>query len=79
MITVTIGTNLDRKEIMVNPETAVIKDLFKDNGVANERATNYLDGCPINASQINQTLAQLNVTSDCVLLSVIKNDNAVCL
>ena len=77
MITVTIGTNLDRNEIMVDPETVTIKQLFKDNGVAYERATNYLDGCPINASQINQTLAQLNVTSDCTLLSVIKNDNAI--
>ena len=76
MITVTVGTNLDRKDIMVDPETATVKQIFKDNGVAYERATNYLDGCPINASQINQTLAQLNVTSDCVLLSVIKNDNA---
>lgn len=76
MITVTIGTNLDRKEILVDPETKTIKDLFKENGIAYERATNYLDGCPINASQINQTLAQLNVTSDCTILSVIKNDNA---
>lgn len=76
MITVTIGTNLNRKDIMVDPETATIKQLFKENGVAYERATNYLDGCPINAAQINQTLAQMNVTSDCTLLSVIKNDNA---
>lgn len=76
MITVTIGTNLDRKEILVDPETKTLKDLFKENGVAYERATNYLDGCPINAAQINQTLAQLNVTSDCTILSVIKNDNA---
>ena len=76
MITVTIGTNLDRKDVLVDPETSTLKQLFKDNGVAYERATNYLDGCPINASQINQTLADLNVTTDCVLLSVIKNDNA---
>ncbi len=76
MITVTIGTNLDRKEILVDPETKTLKDLFKENNVAYERATNYLDGCPINAAQINQTLAQLNVTSDCSILSVIKNDNA---
>lgn len=76
MITVTIGTNLDRKEILVDPEMKTLKELLKENGVAYERATNYLDGCPINASQINQTLAQLNVTSDCTILSVIKNDNA---
>lgn len=77
MITVTIGTNLDRNEVMIDPATKTIKELFKENGVAYERATNYLDGCPINASQINMTLEQLNVTSDCTLLSVIKNDNAV--
>lgn len=76
MITVTIGTNLNRTEVLVDPETKTIKELFKENNVAYERATNYLDGCPINAAQINQTLAQLNVTSDCTLLSVIKNDNA---
>lgn len=76
MITVTIGTNLERKEVMVDPTAVTIKELFKNNGVAYERATNYLDGCPINAAQINQTLAELNVTSDCTLLSVIKNDNA---
>ena len=76
MITVTIGTNLDRKEVMVDPETKTLKALFKENGIAYERATNYLDGCPINAEQINQTLAQLHVTEDCTLLSVIKNDNA---
>lgn len=76
MITVTIGTNLERKEVMVDPTSVTIKELFKNNGVAYERATNYLDGCPINAAQINQTLAELNVTSDCTLLSVIKNDNA---
>ena len=76
MITVTIGTNLDRKEVLVDPETKTLKDLFKENNVAYERATNYLDGCPINAAQINQTLSQLNVTSDCTILSVIKNDNA---
>ena len=76
MITVTIGTNLDRKEVLIDPETKTIKDLFRENNIAYERATNYLDGCPINASQINQSLAQLNVTSDCTILSVIKNDNA---
>lgn len=76
MITVTIGTNLERKEVMVDPTSVTIKELFKNNGVAYERATNYLDGCPINAAQINQTLAELNVTGDCTLLSVIKNDNA---
>ena len=76
MITVTIGTNLDRKEVLIDPETKTIKDLFRENNIAYERATNYLDGCPINAAQINQTLAQLNVTSDCTILSVIKNDNA---
>ena len=76
MITVTIGTNLNRKEVLIDPETKTIKDLFRENNIAYERATNYLDGCPINASQINQTLAQLNVTSDCTILSVIKNDNA---
>lgn len=76
MITVTIGTNLDRKEVLVDPASVTIKELFKNNGVAYERATNYLDGCPINASQINMTLAEMNVTGDCTLLSVIKNDNA---
>lgn len=76
MVKVTVGTNLDRNEVLVNPETTTIKELFKDNGVAYERATNYLDGCPLHAGQINQTLAELNVTSDCTLLSVIKNDNA---
>lgn len=75
MVAVTIGTNLERKEVLVDASTK-IKDLFEDNGVAYQRATNYLDGAPITVEDMHKSLEELGITDTCALISIIKLDNA---
>ena len=75
MIKVTIGTNTDRDTVIVEP-TKTLKSLFEDQGIDYSRGTIHLDGAALKPGDLGKTLADMNVTEKCFLISVIKVDNA---
>ena len=78
MINVTIGVPNNKYEKLVS-EDRTIKSVLDEYAPGYERATNYLDGCPITAETMHKTFEELHITEACAIISVIKLDNAVTL
>ena len=75
MIKVIIGNNLSRKSVIID-ENTIIKEALAANDVDYTRGVTTLDGATLTASEMNKSFAALGVTSDCMLLNVVKADNA---
>ena len=75
MIKVIIGNNLSRKSVIID-ENTIIKEALSANDVDYTRGVTTLDGATLTASEMNKSFAALGVTSDCMLLNVVKADNA---
>lgn len=75
MIQVTIGSNISRKKVIID-ENTIIKDALRDNDIDYTRGNTTLDGETLTAAQVNKSFADMGITSDCMLLNVVKADNA---
>jgi hypothetical protein len=77
MIKVQVGTNTDRKEVLVNPEMTP-KQLFKKEDISFATAVVYLDGVTLKHGEMDKSFAQLGVTDTALLTAVVKiQDGAV--
>ena len=75
MIQVTIGNNLNRKKVMVNPNTT-LREVLNENEIDYGSANMHLDGCSLQPGDLDKSFAELGITGNCFLLAVIKADNA---
>lgn len=77
MINLTIGTNTERKTVIVEP-TAVLKDILQDNGVSVTSAAIHLNGSLIPGCDLANSLEGLGVPDDtaAMLIAVVKADSA---
>lgn len=75
MIQVTIGNNLERKKVTVDPN-ATLREILNENEIDYATATLHLDGCSLNPGDLDATFTDLGITGNCYLLAVIKADNA---
>lgn len=75
MIQVTIGTNTNRKKVIVD-SALTPKRVLTDNEIAYETANIHLDGSSLSASEMNSTFDDLGITDSCFIIAVIKADNA---
>jgi len=73
MIKVTIGTNTNRKSIMVNPASTV-KEVLSENGIDYAAGGIHLDGLSISGEALNKSFSEHGITDDCMLISVVKAD-----
>lgn len=73
MISVLIGTNLERKTVLMNPDK-IIKDALEENNIDYSRGGVHLDGESLTAADLNKTFADKGITSDCILVAVVKSD-----
>lgn len=62
---------------VVNEAVETPRSLFQKLGVAYERGQTSLNGTILNASQMDQTFAQLGISGHATLNSIIKGDGAV--
>lgn len=76
MIKVTIGTNTNRKEIIIDP-SRTLKDVLEENGVDYSRGGIHLDGLSIGGEGLNKSFTDHGITKDCILISVVKGDGGV--
>lgn len=73
MIKVTVGNNLNRKAVMVDPSTTV-KAVLDDNNIDYSRGGIHLDGLAISGGDLNKSFAEHGISDDCILISVVKAD-----
>lgn len=73
MINVTIGTNLNRTTVLVNP-SKTIKEVLDENNIDYSRGGIHLDGEAIVGQELNKTFSEKGITDKCILVSVVKSD-----
>lgn len=73
MIKVTIGTNTNRKEVIVDP-SRTLKSVLDENGIDYSRGGIHLDGLSIAGADLNKTFTEHGIVEDCILISVVKGD-----
>lgn len=75
MITVTVGSNLNRKSVVVE-ETATLKSVLENNGVDYSVGSTHLDGATVKAGDLDKTFASFGIKDKCSLITVVKGDAA---
>ena len=75
MITVKLLFNGSKNTVIV-PATATVRQILEGQGIAYSRGITNLDGSSLNSAAMDKTLAELGVTTSCMLANVVKTDNA---
>jgi len=77
MINLTIGTNTERKNVIVEP-TEVLGEILAANNVNTSSAAIHLNGSLIPGCDLDQTFEDLGVEDDtqAMLIAVVKADSA---
>ena len=76
MLKITVGTNTNRKTVMVSEDTT-LRQVLEDNDVNYSVGQTSLDGCVLQPGDMDKTFADMGVKERCFLVSVSKMDNAV--
>lgn len=75
MISVSVGTTTKRETKMYAPSTT-IRTILEENDVDYSASQIMLDGSNLQADEMDKTLADLNKTTKCLLVAVVKAANA---
>ena len=75
MVRVTVGNNMNRKNIIVEND-ATIRQVLEENGIDYAVTSMNLDGVSLRPGDFDKTFDELGVGDHCYLLSVTKTDNA---
>ena len=75
MLNITVGTNTNRKTVMV-PEDYTLRQVLEENDINYATAQTSLDGCVLQPGDMDKTFAEMNVKERAYLVSVQKMDNA---
>lgn len=73
MIKVTIGTNTNRKEIIIDP-ARTLKSVLEENGIDYTAGGIFLDGLTVAGGELNKSFTEHGISEDCILISVVKGD-----
>lgn len=76
MIKVNFSSNVKRIAPTVDENTTTIRQFLEENEIDYSRAITSLDGCPLQAGDMDKTFANFGITEKCLLTSVVKADNA---
>lgn len=74
-ITVKVGSNTKR-ETVIFPSDMTVKSIMAKQHISIDTAQLYLDGGMMGPGDSNKTLDELGVKDDCILIAVVKTDNA---
>lgn len=75
MIQVTVGNNVSRAKVTVDPNTT-LRTVLEQNDINYASANMHLDGCALKPGDLDKSFAEMGITSSCYLLAVTKADNA---
>jgi len=73
MTKVTVANNVERKELIVSPETT-LDEVIEQSGIAMGSARPYLDGVPVHG-ETHKTLREFGVGETAYLTAVANKDN----
>ena len=75
MIKVTVGNNVKRENVIVDPNVT-LRSVLEGAGIDYTRGVMHLDGSSLNPGDLDKTFASFGITEKCFLLNVVKADNA---
>jgi len=75
MIKVTVGNNVERKDVIVTPDTT-LRAALDEAGINYGIGMMNLNGTPLSDDDLDSTFADFEITDRCFLLNVVKADNA---
>lgn len=75
MIKVTVGNNVKRESVIVNPNST-LRAVLEQANVDYTSGVMHLDGSSLNPGDLDKTFANFGITEKCFLLNVVKADNA---
>ena len=76
MIKVSFSSNVKRIALTVDENTTTVRQFLEENEVDYSRAITSIDGCPLQAGDMDKPFVSFGVTEKCLLTSVVKADNA---
>lgn len=75
MIKVIVGTTTERIDREYAPSTT-IRTILEDNAIDYSVAQVMLDSVSLKTGEMDKTLAQMGITEKCMLMAVVKANNA---
>jgi hypothetical protein len=75
MIKVTVGNNVKRESVIIDPNST-LRAALENAGVDYTRGVMHLDGSSLNPGDLDKTFTSFGITEKCFLLNVVKADNA---
>ena len=78
MITLTVGSNMNKKDVIVDETTVTPIQALTDNNVSTKGASLFLNGMPLGANDLNKPLTDLGCEAEeaATLIAVVKADSA---
>jgi len=76
MIKVLIGTNTNRKNVVVDPNRT-LKSVLEEHNIDYSTGGIHLDGAAVGGEDLNKTFTDHGITEDCILISVVKGDGGI--
>ena len=75
MITIKIGTNLNRDAVLVNT-SKTLREVLTDNNINYATTTVFVDGVNLQVGQMDKTLEELNIGEGAYIIAAQKTENA---
>jgi hypothetical protein len=75
MITIKIGTNLNREAVMVNT-SKTLREVLDENNINYATTTVFVDGVNLKVGDMDKTLEELNIGEGAYIIAAQKTENA---
>ena len=75
MINVKLSTSTSRTNVIVD-SSKTVKQILEENDINYGTCQIHLDGAPLSAYEMNDTLEDIGVTDSCYLVAVVNTKNA---
>lgn len=75
MITIKVGTNLNRNAVLVNTNKT-LREVLTENNINYATTTVFIDGVNLQVGQMDKTLEELNIGEGAYIIAAQKTENA---
>jgi hypothetical protein len=75
MITIKVGTNLNRNAVLVNT-SKTLREVLTENNINYATTTVFVDGVNLQVGQMDKSLEELNIGEGAYIIAAQKTENA---
>ena len=75
MITIKVGTNLNRNAVLVNTNKT-LREVLTENNINYATTTVFVDGVNLQVGQMDKTIEELNIGEGAYIIAAQKTENA---